>query len=676
MRGVRLSRKRWDVAKTDRELAKSIAQECGVDPLLALVLTARGLREPYEIDEFLDDDQQLADPCALIDMERAAARLNAAVDAFERIAVYGDYDADGVTATAMVYDYLSGRGADVIYTVPERADGYGMNKDEIARLKERGVSLIVTVDNGVTAGEEIACAAALGIDVIVTDHHLPPKELPAAYAVVDPHRADCPSAFKQYAGVGIAFLLLCAAEGCACEELLGRYGDLVAIGTIADLMPLTGENRLLVRRGLETIPGLRPGVRALAACAGLSGKPVSAQGVAFGIAPRLNAAGRMGLCDRAVRLLTEPDPEQAALLAEELSADNAERQRLEREIVAEAEKRIRAGGMQHDRVLVVSGEGWRHGIIGIAASRLCEKYGRPCIVISTHDGVTVGSARSVAGFSIYHAISACADLLVRFGGHELAAGLTIEPEQIDEFRARVNAYAAQCGEMPFPPLAIDCKLTPAAFTPALAHALEPLAPYGSGNPVPVFGLFRVRLDRVAPVGGGKHLRLSVSRDGVTLTAMLFSTPPDALGFREGDTVDLAVTAEASEYNGMEQLTLSVKGIRASGVDEDALLADMRLYERVCRGEELPAQAGAALTRDDVAQVFRAVRAQGYSGPAEALCCRAGGLGYLKTRLALDILGELGILDVTCDGEQLAVRPRPVEGKMDLEQSALYRRVSA
>lgn len=665
------------VASGDRQLAREIAEECDIDALVALVLVARGFTDPFEVEEFLSDDQQLCDPFELIDMDKAVERISAALDKGEKICVYGDYDADGVTSTAMLYTYLKSKGADVIYIVPEREENYGLNRNAVDRMKLAGVGLMITVDNGISAQAEIDYANEKGIDVVVTDHHLPQGELPKAVAVVDPHREDCPSHFKHYAGAGVCFKLICALEGVSGEEMCAQYADLAAVGTIADVMPLKDENRLIVCRGMEHLEDARVGIPAILDVAGLRRRGINAINVSFGIAPRLNAAGRVGSCDRAVKLLIETDREVADRIAQDINEANAQRQTLERQISEQAIELIEKQGLEFDRVIVICGDGWHHGVIGIVASRICERYGRPAIVLSVDGDEASGSARSVGEFSLYDAISACKDVLNRFGGHAQAAGVSLPLQNVDAFRRAINEYAArEYGDMPFSQLNIDCKLRPSAFTPDLVRSLEVLAPFGTGNPVPVFGLFGMRLDKVTPVGASaNHLRLELSREGASATVMLFGRTADRFGYSIGDTVDLAVTAEVSEYSGREQVTLSAKGIRPSGIDEDRLLKEIRLYERVRRGEDLGDEAeNCRINRDDVAAVYRAVRG-GFDGEDQALMNKIGAVGYVKMRLCLDVLEELELICCHTQVDILSVTPIHTTQKIELTNSELFRRMS-
>ncbi len=674
-----MNRKKWIIANNDKELAKQLAEECDIDQLVALILTARGYADAFEIDEFMSPDQQMCDPYELIDMDKAVERIRKAIEGREKIAVYGDYDVDGVTSTALMFSYLTDKGADVLYSVPEREDGYGMNNAAIDRLKADGVKLIITVDNGVGAINEIDYAASLGIDVVVTDHHLPMETLPNAVAVVDPHRADCPSHFKDYSGAGVAFKVVCAIEEESGEEMAAKYGDLAAVGTIADVMLLTGENRLIVKNGLPYVTDGREGFAAIIEAAGLGGRAFTSSSVSYGIGPRLNAAGRVGSCERAVRLLLTNDKNEARELAEEINADNVKRQQTEREIFDAAIELIEKNGYENDRIIVVCGDGWHGGVIGIVASRICERYGRPAFVLSVENGEANGSARSIGGFSVFDALSACEDLLIRFGGHSRAAGMAVKTELVDDFRKAINKWAADnFEEMPFSQIHIDCRLSPSVFSVDMAQSLEVFEPCGVGNQTPVFGIMGVRVDKIAFVGNGKHLRLNVSKNGANATIMLFNVGEKSFGFNVGAVLDFAVTVEQNEYMGAKTVTLIAKAFRPSDIDEESLFKEIRIYERFLRGEALTDEQKAAceITREDVAAIYRLVSKNGeFYGVFEALMTLSGIGSYLKMRLVLDILSELELIKCEYDKDSVGVVKCPVDRKLELSGSKTYRKAN-
>lgn len=606
--------RKWEVRPLDKERAAAFAQTYGVPFFLAMLMNIRGLDDAAHLREFLGEGEPLSDPFLLKDMDKAAARITHAVDNMEKIAVYGDYDADGVTSTAMLYSYLETRGADVIFYIPQReGEGYGMNMGAVEYLKEQGVSLIVTVDNGISSVQEVARANELGIDVVVTDHHRPQEILPDAVAVVDAYRPDDTSPYKHFSGVGIAFKLLMALEDGAgdVEDLLEAYSDLAAIGTIGDIVPLTGENRTLIRAGLERLSQSdRPGVQALLENAGIAGKALTSTNVAFTLVPRINATGRMGAPERAVRLLISGYEEEAEVLSEEICADNEERRRVEAEIAEAAFADIEAKGYMKDRVVVVDGENWHHGVIGIVASRVTERCGKPCMIISRGETEAKGSGRSIEGFSLFEAICACGDLLIKFGGHPMAAGITLKPENIEAFRKRINRYAAEhFPQMPTQTVTLDCKLNPAALSVSMAQSLTQLEPFGNGNPQPVFGLFNMELSNVTPVGGGGHLRLTLEKNGAVITAMRFNTKPEELPYHIGDKIDLAVQLEAREFRGQPSLTVIVRDMKFAAFNTEKNIASLASFEKWQRGEVLSAEDKNRLYPDRacLAAIYRALR---------------------------------------------------------------------
>ena len=606
--------RKWEVRPLDKERAAAFAQTYGVPFFLAMLMNIRGFDDAAHLREFLGEGEPLSDPFLLKDMDKAAARITRAVDNMEKIAVYGDYDADGVTSTAMLYSYLETRGADVIFYIPQReGEGYGMNIGAVEYLKEQGVTLIVTVDNGISSVQEVARANELGIDVVVTDHHRPQEILPDAVAVVDAYRPDDTSPYKHFSGVGIAFKLLMALEDGAgdVEDLLEAYSDLAAIGTIGDIVPLTGENRTLIRAGLERLSQSdRPGVQALLENAGIAGKVLTSTNVAFTLVPRINATGRMGAPERAVRLLISGYEEEAEVLSEEICADNEERRRVEAEIAEAAFADIEAKGYMKDRVVVVDGENWHHGVIGIVASRVTERCGKPCMIISRGETEAKGSGRSIEGFSLFEAICACGDLLIKFGGHPMAAGITLKPENIEAFRKRINQYAAEhFPQMPTQTVTLDCKLNPAALSVSMAQSLTQLEPFGNGNPQPVFGLFNMELSNVTPVGGGGHLRLTLEKNGSVITAMRFNTKPEELPYHIGDKIDLAVQLEAREFRGQPSLTVIVRDMKFAAFNTEKNIASLASFEKWQRGEVLSAEDKNRLYPDRacLAAIYRALR---------------------------------------------------------------------
>lgn len=669
--------RKWEVRPLDKERAAAFAQTYGVPFFLAMLMNIRGLDDAAHLREFLGEGEPLSDPFLLKDMDKAAARITRAVDNMEKIAVYGDYDADGVTSTAMLYSYLETRGADVIFYIPQReGEGYGMNIGAVEYLKEQGVSLIVTVDNGISSVQEVARANELGIDVVVTDHHRPQEILPDAVAVVDAYRPDDTSPYKHFSGVGIAFKLLMALEDGAgdVEDLLEAYSDLAAIGTIGDIVPLTGENRTLIRAGLERLSQSdRPGVQALLENAGIAGKALTSTNVAFTLVPRINATGRMGAPERAVRLLISGYEEEAEVLSEEICADNEERRRVEAEIAEAAFADIEAKGYMKDRVIVVDGENWHHGVIGIVASRVTERCGKPCMIISRGETEARGSGRSIEGFSLFEAICACDDLLIKFGGHPMAAGITLKPENIEAFRKRINQYAAEhFPQMPTQTVTLDCKLNPAALSVSMAQSLTQLEPFGNGNPQPVFGLFNMELSNVTPVGGGGHLRLTLEKNGAVITAMRFNTKPEELPYHIGDKIDLAVQLEAREFRGQPSLTVIVRDMKFAAFNTEKNIASLASFEKWQRGEVLSAEDKNRLYPDRacLAAIYRALRTVNGKETDQVRFVSQFGkdmtLGLFKT--ALLVFEERGLVHSEIADDTFTATLIETSGKTDITRS--------
>ena len=671
--------KKWVIRKLNKENAKTISDRFELPMLNAMLLDIRGITDDEAIADFLYGDTLDASPFEIKDMDAAADRIRAAIEDGERICVYGDFDADGVTATALLYSYLSDIGADAVYYIPSReTEGYGMHRSAIDRLYENGVKLIVTVDNGVAAVDEIAYAKTLGIETVVTDHHAVPETTPDAAAVVDLHRPDCNSSFKELSGVGVAFKLVQAIEGeyADVDSLMENYSDLVAIGTVGDIVSLRGENRVLVKNGLMHINNSdRLGVSALIEEAGLSGKRITVGNLSFNLVPRINAGGRLGLSQKSVTMLLTDDEEYALEIAAELSADNAERQRIEREILSDIDDMIREDpALINNAVIVICGEGWHKGVIGIVASRVKEVYGKPTIIISCDGRECRASGRSVSGFSLIDAVFSCCDLLNQCGGHPMAVGFGIRRENMEEFIQRINRYAF-LHQVPVPTLELDCKLNPAQLSVELARGLSMLEPYGAGNPTPLFGLYQMTLREIRPIGSGKHLRLTLGREdnNALVYALRFNTAPAEFPYRAGDVVDLAVTLDVNVYNNIENLSVVVRDMRFSGTDDDAAAASKELFERFCRGDEVTREGALSLipTREEFAVVYRFLRPDGYHYSFDSLLYRLPGeIGCGKLRVILECMNELGLIAINEGLYDFEIEMLHVEKKVDLNASVI------
>lgn len=669
-----MSRKKWCVNEIDKALACEIADKFDIDPFAALLLVARGITDNSEIEAFFSDDSQLIDPFTLIDMDKAVERINEAIENDEKIAVYGDYDADGVTATALLCQYLQMNGCFVVPYIPDRnSEGYGLNCGAIRSLCEMGVSLIITVDNGISAIKEAEYIKELGMDLVITDHHKVGETVPEAVAVVNPHRRDCPSAFKHFAGVGVAFKLVSALCGDG-EEALSMFADLVTIGTVGDIVSLTGENRLIVKKGIEMMnEGTGIGIEELKKVAGVSGKTLNCTSVAFSVVPRINAMGRIGNASKALELLLSEDCDYASEISMVIDSANAQRQEIEKEITLQAYKQIEENpDMLNNRVLIFSGKNWHGGVIGIVAARLVQKYGKPCLVITDDGEEAKGSARSIDGFSLYECISSAKELLSHYGGHVLAAGFGMKSENLPAFKKAVEDYAKTV-EMPFAKLELDCRLRPDFINSDILTVIDALEPFGAGNPQPVFGLFGMNLTGIQPIGGGKHLRLSFRKGNSNISGLLFGTIAEEFPYLVGDTLDLAVKLERNEYMGQVKVSIYIREIRMSRTDDELYLKSRRLYEKIRRRDRLTKKEAefALPDRQQIAELFRFIRdSGGWHYETDILCYRLGGDGSNACRVlvGIDVLCELGIFRK--EGE--SILPSNLQIKVNLEDSRLMK----
>lgn len=667
--GDNVAIKEWIIENPDREKAKIIAEECNIDPFTALIACGRGITDSSELEQFIAPEPILCDPEELIDIRLAADVINTAVKDGTLIAVYGDYDCDGVVSTAILYDYLTSRGANVTAYIPDRmTEGYGMNKNAVDTLKDMGVGLIVTVDNGISSAEEIAYAKTLGIDTVVTDHHIVPDVLPEAAAAVDPHRRDCPSDFKEVCGAQVAFKLCCVLDDKAPEQMLPRYADILAVAIIGDVMPLLNENRCIIREGIKKIrQNPCAGIAAILSCAGIDRKTVSSNRLSFAVVPRINAAGRMGSAKRALDLLLCGDMLQALKIADEIDNDNSLRQQTEREIFECAQAVIEEKGYAYDRVIVVSGKDWHCGVIGIVASRICEKYGKPAIVMSVQGNEAHGSGRSFDGFNLYDAVYAVRDTLTRYGGHALAAGVSTHADGIEAFRKAINDYAVSFA-LPVQKLHIDCRLNPSAMSVDMVHALKGLEPFGFGNPVPIFALIKVKLEKITELSGGKHLKLLFSKDGCAFQALLFGVTRAQFFFCIGDLLDLAVTLDTNFYRDEYTLSVLIKAIRMSDTDYGDVFRGRALIDDYFSGRNSEPDT-LFPTREQVGSVYRLIA--GHAVRTERLkYFYDKQVGYAKTQIAVTVLSELGLIAEN-DGILSAC---DVHGKSDLMNSETYKKL--
>ena len=576
----------WNVSSY-RPADVRVMVEAGFSPLTAAVMCSRGYTELNAARDFLAANEPLSDPFTLLDMDKAARRVRRAIDRREQICVFGDYDVDGITATCLLTDFLRRQGARVVSYIPARLEeGYGLNEMALHSLREQNVQLIVTVDCGITANDEAALCRALGMELVITDHHECKSELPEAVAVVDPHRLDQPQPASELAGVGVAFKLACAIGGDT-ASLLREYCDFLCLGTVADVMPLTGENRTMVAEGLKSLENpKRVGLAALMAECGVGHGRITAGTIGYTLAPRINAAGRMGQVDVATELFLTTDAQRAVELAAELCRMNRKRQEIEAEIYREAASMLPTGG--RPEAIVLASERWHQGVVGIVASRLAEEYNCPAFLICLDGDKGKASSRSHGGFNLFAALRTLSPLLESYGGHELAAGFTIRRENIDAFRAQITELArafrasGECQSA----LEIDCEIPPRLLTLENVAALDELEPCGVGCPRPVLALRGFRVEELTEVGGGKHLRLRLTSGRHSWVAIFFSTTARLAAVSVGDRVDLAFTPQINEYRGQRMVQLNLVDIRPDESARSAQDEARTLYARHRAGDAL------------------------------------------------------------------------------------------
>ena len=586
----------WTVGQCDYDKVRNLMDELSLKEFLCKVLVAKGFDTKEKANEYLCSSiSDLADPFLLKDMDKAVARIKTAIQNNEKIMIYGDYDVDGITSVAALWRYLTFKGGNVSCYIPERVnEGYGLNKLAIEKFASEGINLIITVDSGITAHEEIAFASSIGIDVVITDHHECREELPTAVAVVNPHRQDSEYPFKELAGVGVVFRLICAYEGNKnISNICSKYSDIVALGTVADVMPIIGENRIIVKHGLASLANTKnKGLCALIEqtfSEKKSGKrkSITASSIGFGLAPRINAAGRIGDVNRALELLITENKAEADNIATYLCSVNRERQLVENLIFEEAISQIESNhDFDNDKIIVLVSDSWHLGVIGIVASKITERYKLPSILISIDGDVGKGSGRSIKGFNINEAISECKHLLIKYGGHELAAGLTIDKYNVSLFRKAINEYAKDnfdfssvCNY-----LDADFEIEVKDITVDNVKQLQDLEPFGLQNPLPLFFIKDAVIKELYSIGDGKHLKLIIEKDNYLATALYFGMPADKFAYSEGDKIDIMCNMDMNDFRGTLSVQVVVKDVRMSEGDSLKLLDEQNTFERILAGD--------------------------------------------------------------------------------------------
>lgn len=675
----------WSVAKVNKERAIAMANKLEIPPLLAMMLDIRGITKEEDVINFLQENKDFSDPFLMKDMDKAVERITTAVENGEKICVYGDYDADGVTSTSLLYSYLrDSLGADVMFYIPTRTgEGYGMNKGAVDKIHSLGVTLIITVDNGISAREEIDYANSLGIDTVITDHHMPSGAIPKAVAVVNAHQQDDKSPFKDFSGVGVAFKLVMAIEGeyADVDSLLENFSDIATLGTIGDIVPLVGENRTLVKNGLRHIQNSdRIGINAMKQESGIAEKEINSSNVAFTLVPRINAGGRLGSSEKSVNLLLTEDEDEAVTIADKLGMDNRERQSIEKEILASIDEEVRrTPNIVNDKILVFAGKGWHQGVVGIAASRIKDIYDKPTIIIGIDDdGVARGSGRSVEGFSLCDAVFACSEHLTHYGGHPMAVGISLEKEKINDFRKAINAYCKDI-KMPYNILHIDCKLNPNQLDLSILDCLSYIEPCGASNPSPIFGLYNMTVIATKEIGNGNHMRITLSRGQgqVPVYAVYFNHNFQSCSYRNGDIVDVAVSLDRNIYNGQENLSVIIKDIKYSQSNNEELIDSERIFDKFAKRYKLTKNEVMSIlpTRNDFAYVYRFLKQnKGFIYGEYAL---VNALNYKismgKLIVILYSMKELGLIN-WLQGLYQSIIEMKESGKVNLEDSVFIKKL--
>lgn len=675
----------WSVAKVNKERAIAMANRLEIPPLLAMMLDIRGITKEEDVINFLQENKDFSDPFLMKDMDKAVERITTAVENGEKICVYGDYDADGVTSTSLLYSYLrDSLGADVMFYIPTRTgEGYGMNKGAVDKIHSLGVTLIITVDNGISAREEIDYGNTLGIDTVVTDHHVPSGAIPNAVAVVNAHQQDDKSPFKDFSGVGVAFKLVMAIEGeyADVDSLLENFSDIATLGTIGDIVPLVGENRTLVKNGLRHIQNSdRIGINAMKQESGIAEKEINSSNVAFTLVPRINAGGRLGSSEKSVNLLLTEDEDEAVTIADKLGMDNRERQSIEKEILASIDEEVRkTPNIVNDKILVFAGKGWHQGVVGIVASRIKEIYDKPTIIIGIDDdSVARGSGRSVEGFSLCDAVFACSEHLTHYGGHPMAVGISLEKEKINDFRKAINAYCKDI-KMPYNILHIDCKLNPNQLDLSILDCLSYIEPCGASNPSPIFGLYNMTVIATKEIGNGNHMRITLSRGQgqVPVYAVYFNHNFQSCSYRNGDIVDVAVSLDRNIYNGQENLSVIIKDIKYSQSNNEELIDSERIFDKFAKRYRLTKNEVMSIlpTRNDFAYVYRFLKQnKGFIYGEYAL---VNALNYKismgKLIVILYSMKELGLINWQ-QGLYQSIIEMKESGKVNLEDSVFIKKL--
>ena len=655
---------------------KSLRSKNNISEFIFDILENRNI-EKDKIKNFLYNNNLFSDPYDFIDMDKLSKRLKTAIKNFEKICIYGDYDADGITATTLIYSYLKSKKANVTYFIPDREkNGYGLSIETINTLKKQNVSLIFTVDNGISSEKEIEYANSIGIDTIITDHHKPPEKLPNAIAVVDPHRYDCNSKFKNFSGVGVAFKTIEAMEKESknIDELLSKYSDLVAIGAIGDSIELFDETRNMVKIGLENISrSNRPGIKVILKHLNLYKKNVTAMNVAYGIVPKINATGRISSAELSLKLLLSQTEKEAEKIYSEIFNFNEKRKETEKKITMQINNHLNKNPYyKHRPIIIVYNKGWHNGVIGIVASKISEKYGKPSILITYEGDSARGSCRSIEGFCIHTAISSCSGGLDRFGGHPMAAGINLKTINIKNFEEDIINYCKLYGDMPYPKLRLDFKLDPESISLQMMYELQKLEPFGEGNPEPIFYIQNMSLQDVISIGGNKHIKLKLQNETTCIEVLYFNNLKKDFLYEIGDKLDLAVTLNINTYKNKHTVSLYLVDLKLSQINTSEILEQKKKYENFKLGQiKKEITKSIYFNRNDFVCVYNYLRKkQSTRHRIDVINYKIGWKEFdtFKLYIIIDVLEELNVINVSWDADEFEITLNKLNKKIDLKNS--------
>ena len=668
----------WIIKEIDEEKVSKYCQKYNIPYLAAAVLYSRGYCSESNIENFLMKAEK-DDIFDITDMDKIVDRIEKAIKSGEKICIYGDYDADGITSSALLYSYLFERGANVFCYIPERnKDGYGLNKNALDFINSCETKLIITVDNGISAFDEIEYAKSLNIDVAVTDHHRVREELPCACAVVNPYRKECINLKnKNFAGVGVAFKVVQALEKdkMDTEELLKKYSEFVTIGTIGDSIELFGETKDIINYGLKSIPNSKKaGILSLLKCSNLLGKELDSISVAFGIVPRINACGRMENANLALRLLLCENLHEADKMSKEVCKLNDLRKITENKILDDVERILSEEPFRkYEKIIVAEGENWNHGVLGIVASKITQKYGKPCILITIEDEISRASCRSVEGFSIYEALLRNSKWLTRFGGHPMAAGFSMSTSNLELFKESLRKDSENY-HIPYANLLIDFELEPTQISCDVLEDLKILQPYGAGNSEPIFGIFEVKLKKIVPIGKGKHLKLIFEKQGFEISALYFNKTIEDFLFCEGEMLDIAVTVHKNEYMGVIGVSCYIVDLRIAGSDLKKIMNEKSLYESFKRDRTINLELEDIIpVREDFIKIYQYIKIlKNKSVRVDLINKRLfnNSKNLFLIYIVLDVMEELGLVRILRNADEYKIIVNNVEGKVKISDSRI------